>query len=218
MGWQIILCSGDHMKEKVLIAITCLALLSLISISPAAEAQIVKSYEGNLTQKVLQNQINYTSLIRFLGVPGIAAAEVTKFTAPTAGWKLTRVNILGYDGFNGTVESIPTQRLIAMEVRDSKFNLLYRFTDTQIPYTNFLLNLTVPTLLSIELPSVPVSGDFFICFFDRGAVAVGSEAQNKSTNSSFIFNEAESALGPATLPISASNTMPVNWIMSVVGS
>lgn len=193
-------------------------MLSLISISPAVEAQVLKSYEGNLTQMVLENQINYTTLVRYIGVPGLATAEVTKFTAPKSGYKLTRVNILGYDGFNGTASSIPTQRIIALEVRDSKFNLLYRFADTQIPYTNFLLNLTVPTLLSIELPSVPVSGEFYICFFDRGAVAVGSELQNKSTNSSFIFNEAEVTLGPASLPVSATKTAPVNWIMSVVGS
>jgi len=205
------------MKKMILIAITCLAILSLISIS-LAEAQVIKSYEGNLTQKVMQNQINYTTMIRYFGIPGLASAEVTKFTAPKSGWKLTRVNILGYDGFNGTTGSIPTQRTIALEVRDDKFNLLYRFTDSQIPYTNFLLNLTMPTLMGIELPSIPVSGDFFVCFFDRGAVAVGSEIQNKSTNSSFIFNEAEATLGPANLPESASKTAPVNWIMSVVGS
>ncbi|MGA9098932.1 MAG: hypothetical protein WB392_08390 [Methanotrichaceae archaeon] len=206
------------MKMMILITIMCLAVLSLISISPAAEAQVIKSYQGNLTQKVMGNQVNYTTLVRFLGIPGLAAAEVTKFTAPNPGWKLTRVNILGYDGFNGTANSVPTQRTIALEVRDSKFNLLYRFTDSQIPYTNFLLNLTMPTLMTIELPPVPVSGDFFVCFFDRGAVAVGSEIQNKSTNSSFIFNEADATLAPADLPVSAGKTTPVNWIMSVVGS
>ncbi|MFB3765463.1 MAG: hypothetical protein ACE14P_09475 [Methanotrichaceae archaeon] len=206
------------MKKMMLIAIICLAMLSLISISPAAEAQVLKSYEGNLTEKVMANQINYTTLVRYLGVPGLATAEVTKFTAPKSGYKLTRVNILGYDGYNGSAESIPMQRIIALEVRDSKFNLLYKYADTQVPYTNFLLNLTVPTLLSLELPSVPVSGEFYICFFDRGAVAVGSEVQNKSTNTSFVFNEAEAALGPASLPISQTETVPVNWIMSVVGS
>lgn len=218
MGWQIMACRGDHMKKMILTAIICLAMFSLISISLAADAQVVKSYEGNLTQKVMGNQIDYTTLTRFLGIPGLAAAEVTKFTAPKANWKLNRVNILGYDGFNGTVKSIPTQRTIALEVRDSKFNLLYRFTDTQIPYTNFLLNLTMPTLLSIELPAIPVSGDFFVCFFDRGAVAVGSEIQNKSTNTSFIFSEAESVLSPADLPTAGNKTVPVNWIMSVTGS
>lgn len=218
MGWQIINCRGDHTKKMTLIAIISLAMLSLASIPQAAEAQVLKSYEGNLTEKVIANQIDYTTMTRLLGVPGLATAEVTKFTAPRPGWKLTKVNVLGYDGFNGTANSVPTQRTIALEIRDSKFNLLYRFTDTQIPYTNFLLNLTMPTLISIELPPIAVSDDFFVCFFDRGAVAVGSEIQNESTNTSFIFSEAEAILSPADLPLSANSTAHVRWIMTATGS
>jgi len=206
------------MKRMMLIPIICLAILSLISISLAAEPQVINSYEGNLTQKLMQNQINLVSLYSILGIPGLATAEVTKFTAPKPGWKLSRVGILGYDGYNGTANSVPTQRIIALEVRDKDFNLLYKYADVQIPYTNIIFNLTGPTVITFELPSVPVSNEFYICFFDRGAVAVGAEIQNKSTNSSFMFSEAEATLAPASLPVSANETVPVNWIMSVVGS
>jgi hypothetical protein len=209
------------MRMRFLIAALCLASMALVSISLADDTstgQILHSYEGNLTEKLLQNQVNFASLRDVFGIPGFAIAETTKFKAPKSGWKLNRVGILGYDGFNGTVASVPAQRVIALEVRDKNFNLLYRFADVQIPYTNFLLNITSPTMVTIELPSISVSDEFFVCFFDRGAVGVGFERPNATTNSSFLFNEAGNELVSASLPLSKNQTTQVNWIMSVVGS
>ena len=201
------------------ITVLCLLALSLTGISAAAgaqsrENQAIYSYEGNLSQK----KIVSIDLLSTMGLPAYFVAEAVKFKAPKPNWKLNTVQILGWDGFNGTMESIPRERIIALEVRDKDLNLLYKFADSQLPYSNFILNVTETSPFTIRIPSIPVSDEFYVCFYDRGAIAVACEILNETSQNSFIYIEPGNTLLPANLPFKGKESVPLNWIMTVSGN
>lgn len=208
------------MKRLVLfIAALCLAALSMTGISLAAEAsdsqyRTIYSFDGNISEKDLHF---ITNSVPF-GRPGMVVAQTAKFIPPKSGWKIKAVDVLAYDGFNGTPISVPEDRVIVLEVRDKDHNLIYRFADSVLPYSNYVFNVTHPRSMMIELPSVPVSDEFYICFFDRAVVGVAYEFLNQTNGNSFFYNEAGDELFPATLPVAENQTSPINWIMSVTGS
>jgi len=204
----------------LLITVLCLLALSLTGISAAADAksadnQVINSYDGNLSHK----RIVSIDLLSIMGLPAYFIAEAVKFKAPKPGWKLSTVQILGWDGYNGTVQSIPRERIIALEVRDKDLNLLYKFADSQLPYSNFIRNATETYPFTIRLPSIPVSDEFYVCFYDRGAIAIASEVLNETSQNSFIYIEDGNKLLPANLPLFKENeSLPLNWIMTVGGN
>ncbi len=202
---------GDHLKKILIIAVMSLAIISLTA--EAQNAEVLSSYEGNISQV----EFELGSLMGVFGLPGFDFAQTVKFTAPSPDWKLKQVRVLGWDGFNGTVESVPVRNVIALEVRDKDLNLLYKLADVQVAYTNYVFNYTGPLMMEIELPSVPVSDEFYVSFYDRGSVGVGFEVLNATNNRSFILNVAGKELVPAQLPVNG-NATPVNWLMEVVGS
>jgi len=204
----------------LLITVLCLLALSLTGISAAADAksadnQVINSYDGNLSHK----RIVSIDLLSIMGLPAYFIGEAVKFKAPKPGWKLNTVQILGWDGYNGTVQSIPRERIIALEVRDKDLNLLYKFADSQLPYSNFIRNATETYPFTIRLPSIPVSDEFYVCFYDRGAIAIASEVLNETSQNSFIYIEDGNKLLPANLPLFKENeSLPLNWIMTVGGN
>jgi len=204
----------------LLITVLCLLALSLTGISAAADAksadnQVINSYDGNLSHK----RIVSIDLLSIMGLPAYFIAEAVKFKAPKPGWKLSTVQILGWDGYNGTVQSIPRERIIALEVRDKDLNLLYKFADSQLPYSNFIRNATETYPFTIRLPSIPVSDEFYVCFYDRGAIAVAGEVLNETSKNSFIYIEDGNTILPANLPLFKENeSLPLNWIMTVGGN
>ena len=152
--------------------------MSIAGISVAADAstsqnQILNSYVGNLSQKDLR-LFDALSLFR---QNGFFIGEAVKFKAPRSGWKLKSVEVIAWDGFNGSINSIPAPRIIGLEVRDKDLNLLYKFADSQLPYSNYARNATTLYPMAIEVPSIPVSDDFYICFYDRGLVVAFEEPQ-----------------------------------------
>lgn len=207
-------------KMVLLITVLCLMVLSLTGISAAADAkspenQLLNSYDGNLTQK----KIVSIDLLSVMGLPAYFIAEAVKFKAPKPDWKLNTVQILGWDGYNGSTQSIPSERIIALEVRDKDLNLLYRFTDSQLPYSNFVRNATQTYPFTMRLPSIPVSDEFYVCFYDRGAIAIAAEVLNKTSENSFIYIEDGNALLPSNLPLFGQNeSVPLNWIMTIGGN
>ncbi len=207
-------------KMVLLITVLCLMVLSLTGISAAADAespenQLLNSYDGNLTQK----RIVSIDLLSVMGLPAYFIAEAVKFKAPKPDWKLNTVQILGWDGYNGSMQSIPSERIIALEVRDKDLNLLYRFSDSQLPYSNFVRNATETYPFTMRLPSIPVSDEFYVCFYDRGAIAIAAEVLNKTSQNSFIYIEEGNALLPSNLPLFGQNeSVPLNWIMTIGGN
>ena len=205
----------------LLIAALCLLTLSLTGISSVAEAQspvvqVLYSYEGNITQK----EIIPVDLLSILGAPGYFFAEAVKFKAPKANWKINKVRLYGWDGYNGSVESIPDERIFSIEIRDKDLNLLYKFSDSQLPYSNFARNATGLYPFVVNMPDVPVSDEFYICFYDRGAMAIASEFVEDISKNSFIYIEGGDQLvplQPAVIRKSEDESTPINWIMEVVG-
>jgi len=200
----------------MLIATSCLLTLSLASISAFADSQstdeqVLYSYEGNVTDM----SILPVDLVSYIGKPAFFIAEAVKFKAPKANWKVDSVQLYAWDGYDGSNESIPSERIISLEIRDKDLNLLYKFADSQIPYTNYARNATGIYPLTIEIPQISVSGDFYICFYDRGAIAIASEPLNKTSENSFLY--VDGSLLNSTLPTAETTVTPVNWIMKVTG-
>lgn len=197
-------------------ATSCLLTLSLASISAFADLQstdeqVLYSYEGNVTDK----SILPVDLVSYIGKPAFFIAEAVKFKAPKANWKIDSVQLYAWDGYDGSNESIPSERIIGLEIRDKDLNLLYKFADSQIPYTNYARNATGMYPLTIEIPQTSVSDDFYVCFYDRGAIAIASEALNKTSENSFLY--VDGSLLNSTLPTAETTVTPVNWIMKVTG-
>ncbi len=140
------------------------------------------------------------------------AGEAVKFTAPKAGWKLQKVRVLGWSGYNNSSQSFPADRNIMLEIRDKDLNLLYKFADAQ---NNYFLSDAGPLLGEIEIPAVPVTGDFYVVFYDRGAAPIGMENFN-GTGNSFIFINGQ--ILPADRTIQETNeTIKINWLIEALG-
>ncbi len=202
----------------LLITLLCLLALSLTGVSVAVDAQspenqMIYSYEGNISDNLVP--VLLPSIYR---APAYFIAEAVKFEAPKANWKISAVHLYGWDGFNGSDESVPMEQLIALEIRDKDLKLLYKFADSQIPYSNYARNATLLYPLTIEIPQIPVSDDFYVCFYSRAAIAIGSEILNETSENSFIYIAEGNELLPAMLPTGETTRTPINWIMAVSGN
>jgi hypothetical protein len=138
-------------------------------------------------------------------------AEVVRFTPPSEPWILSKVQIGGWDGFDNV--TLPSERTVYLEIRDDDFNLLYQFADSQIPY----FTSTGIVLTEIEVPPIMVEGDFYICFYDRGAVGVAYDDTDPSGRS-YWYDRYTRDLSPAGTVLEGSEEIaPINWIIRAVG-
>lgn len=151
--------------------------------------------------------------ITFAASPTYGSGQAVIFTAPRPGWKLESVLIMASDGWNASRKELPNPLPFAVEIRDANLRLLYHFADTQLPY--FTSNEGI-RLANIELPDVPVNGDFFVCFYGYMALGLAAELQNVTDNS-YYFDKLEGQLYPGFLPVKNNQTLPVNWIIRVAG-
>lgn len=191
-------------------------MISAICLAGMAAAQNA-GVEGNATMTVLsqdsganitQMDITLYTVARDWGADLYSVGEAVKFTAPRSGWRLKQVRILGHNGFNGTALPIPENFLI--EVRDGNLNLLYQFADTQNAYFTY----TSPVLRAIDVPALPLSGDFYVIFYDRGTMKIGMETENGTGNSYFYVY---GGLIPAQFKIENSEAVNINWVIRAVG-
>ncbi|MFZ3147645.1 MAG: hypothetical protein WA137_01240 [Methanothrix sp.] len=151
----------------------------------------------------------FSSLVEF---GSLDIGDAVKFTAPKAGWKLQKVRVLGWSGFNESSQTYPADRNIMLEIRDKDLNLLYKFADAQ---NNYFLSETGPLFGEIEIPAVPVTGDFYVVFYDRGAAPIGMETSD-GTGNSFIFVNGQ--ILPADRTIQETNeTIKINWLIEAAG-
>lgn len=200
----------------MVLVLTSLCLITIIGLSIAAEApkeDVLKSYKGNVSP---ENTIRLR-MVDLYGLTGLNFAEAVKFKAPRSDWTLKSIELIGYDGFNGTQASLPSPQTIALEIRDKDLNLLYKYSDSQLPYTNFFRNDTGPVPMMFELPPIKVSDDFYVMIYDRGAFQVMAEMN--VTGDSFYFNPFTKLVRPMEVIREKDNkTIPVNWIMVAVGN
>ena len=158
------------------------------------------------------SEMNFTLFSSLVEFGSLGVGEAVKFTAPKAGWKLQKVRVLGWSGYNQSTKSYPSDRNIMIEIRDKDLNLLYKFADAQ---NNYFLSDIGPRFGEIEVPAVAVTGDFYVVYYDRGAALIGTETTD-ATGKSFLFMNGQ--MEPAEFPISENNeTIRVNWLMEAVG-
>ncbi|HUS75994.1 MAG TPA: hypothetical protein VMY43_08300 [Methanothrix sp.] len=158
--------------------------------------------------------MNFTlfSILNEFGLQGLGVGEAVKFTAPEAGWKLQKVRVVGWSGYNESTQTFPADKNILLEIRDKDLNILYKFADAQ---NNYLLSDTGPIMGEIEIPAVPVTGDFYVVFYDRGAAHIGME-NNNGTGNSFLFMGDQ--ILPAERTVQETNeTIKVNWMIEAAG-
>ena len=156
--------------------------------------------------------MNMTLYSAALNMDAFTVGEAVKFTAPNPGWKLKQVRVVGWNGFDGNATSIPKSDNFLIEVRDMDQNLLYRMVDTQNAYFTF----PVPILRAIDLPSISVTDEFYVVFYDRGSMLIGMELEN-STGNSYFYDSLRSELLPGELTDESNTTIKINWLIRAVG-
>ena len=145
--------------------------------------------------------------------PTYGLAQVVKFTAPKSGWKLENILVMATDYWNESSKQLPSPLPFAIEIRDANLNMLYHFSDIQLPY--FTRGKGIP-MANIEVPDVPLSGDFFVCFYGYRSIGLVTELQN-ATGNSYYFDKQTGRIFNGVLPIRNNETLPVNWLIRAVG-
>jgi hypothetical protein len=145
--------------------------------------------------------------------PTYGSAQTVKFTAPKPGWKLEAVLVMATDGWNSSSKQLPIPLPFAIEIRDANLRLLYHFADTQLPY--FTSNKGV-RMAAIEVPELPIDGDFFVCFYGYRSLGLATELQNATGNSHY-FEKQTGRIYPGELILRNNQTLPVNWIIRALG-
>lgn len=165
------------------------------------------------TEEVLKYESGILTDLSTTSPIGILA-ETVRFTPPREPWTLTRVQVAGWNGFDN--ETLPPERLIYLEIRDEDLNLLYQFADSQIPYFTD----TSPVMSDFEIPALTVSGDFYVCFYDRGALGVAFNATDSDEDTrSYRYNRFTRELLPAKVITEESGeSVSINWLIRAVGN
>ena len=194
--------------------LACLFCAALCINAIAAEAATTQltTLRGDSGKNYSEMNFTLFSTLNEFGAQGLGIGEAVKFNAPKAGWKLQMVRVLAWSGFNNSTQTFPADRNVLLEIRDKDLNLLYKFADSQ---NNYFLSETGPVFGEIEIPAVPVTGDFYVVFYDRGAAHIGME-NNNGTGNSFIFVNGQ--ILPAERTIQTTNeTIKINWLIEADG-
>lgn len=202
------------MKKNILL-ISAFCFLALLGMAVAQDG----ATSANPSMMVLQQDtasnntnISLYSAAQDWGIYAFSIGEAVKFTAPKSEWKLKKIQVLGWNGFNETTRTVPSSDNFLIEIRDKDLNLLYRLSDTQNAYfTNPL-----PILRTIDIPALTLTGDFYIIFYDRSTMRIGVELEN-GTGNSYQYNDLNSKLIPADFKIENNTTTKVNWVIRAVG-
>jgi hypothetical protein len=155
------------------------------------------------------SEMNYT----FVVSPTYGSAQTVKFTAPTSGWTIKSILIMATDGWNASSKQLPNKLPFAIEIRNADLELLYHFSDIQLPY--FTTSHGV-VMTGVEVPDVIVSGDFFVCFYGYRSLLLAAELQN-GTGNSYIFNKPTHQIYSSDFRSRNNQTFSINWLIRVAG-
>jgi hypothetical protein len=156
------------------------------------------------------NMSSIQSLASFGWNPNTVGAAV-KFSPPKAGWSLSEVQVVGWNIFDPKNETHPEDKFFALEVRDSALNLLYKLVDSRLTY----FQSGEPSMAAIEIPTTTVNGDFYVIFYDRGGVGIGTNV-TKAQETSYFYNSLVRQMLPAQVVLS-NETASLNWIIRAAG-
>jgi len=151
--------------------------------------------------------------ITFVISPTFGSAQTVKFTAPKPGWRLEKVLVMATDFWNSSRKDLPTPKQFAIEIRDKDLNLLYHFADLQLPY---FTHPDVITMAAIEVPTIPMSGEFYVSFYGYRSLGIAAELEN-ATGNSYYYDKPTGLLHHGVVPLSNKQALPVNWLIRVAG-
>jgi hypothetical protein len=196
-------------KSSLIIACLCFAALCISgSAAEPSEAQL-KTLTGN--SELNYSEMNFTLFSALAEFGSFNIGEAVKLTAPSGGFKLKKVGILAWSGFNETTQTFPADRNIMLEIRDKDLKLLYKFADAQ---NNYFLS-QEPVYSEIEIPEMKLSGDFYVVFYDRGAAPIARVDAASSGNSFLLGN---GVIIPAEFIDEETNeTVGYNWVIKAIG-
>jgi hypothetical protein len=203
--------------KKMILLISAFCFLTLMGMTVAQS----NAASANLSMTVLKQDsgANITKMNMTLysagqdwGINAFGVGEAVKFTAPKPDWKLKQIRVLGWNGFNETTMTVPSPGNFLIEVRDENLNLLCRLADTQNAYFTF----PAPALRAIDVPALPLTGNFYIIFYDRSTMKLGVELE-KGTGNSYFYDSLNSELIPAEFKIDNNESTKVNWVIRAVG-
>jgi hypothetical protein len=202
---------GDPLKKVILLlAALCCAVLVFNSLAQTTQP----GASDNFSVLTADSGTNISVMnATFTTSPAIAVGQAVKFQPPKAGWKLKLISIMATDGWNSSVKTFPTPLPFTIEIRDKDLNLLYHYADTQLPY---FTHPDLITMADIEVPAMPMSGEFYVCFYGYGQIALMTELQN-STGNCYYYVMPTGQLAPAELQLENNSTLPVNWIIRAAG-
>ena len=223
---------GDYLRRKILIAafICCVSLCFCgfaAGLSPnALGLNQLKQSESSQSAATMEHPENITLLRQDSGTnlsmmnisvavsPTYGSSQAVKFTAPKSGWKLENVLVMATDYWNASSKQLPYSLPFAIEIRDANLKLLYHFADIQLPYFTSSNGIR---MANIEVPEMPISGDFFVCFYGYRSIGLVTEVQN-ATGNSYYFDKQTGMIYNGVLPIRNNKTLPVNWLIRVAGN
>ncbi|VVB68938.1 Uncharacterised protein [uncultured archaeon] len=181
-------------------------------VSPQGEyyAQILPKSDGNF----LTTSFNMSSVqsMAFFGWNPNTVGAAVKFKPPSNGWNLKKIQVVGWNYFDPKNETHPEEKIFALEIRDSKLKLLYKITDSRLNY----FQSGEPSMATIEIPPIPMSDEFYIIFYDRGGVAVGTNV-TAPQDTSYFYNSLADQMLPAKLTLNGQEAS-LNWIIRAVGT
>lgn len=193
-------------------ALCCATVISDMIAAQELGAQQLTVLKQDSGKNFSDMNISLYSAVNNLGDAGLNAGEAVKFTAPKPGWKLKAVQIVGWSSFNNTTKRFPPDRNFLLEVRDKDYNLLYKFADAQNMYFAAITGIVVHRM---DIPAIPLTGDFYVIFYDRGSMGLGRENENGTGNSFLVVN---GRLIPAEFRNQKTNeTYKANWLIRAIG-
>jgi len=204
--------------RKIILFVTVLFCAAMINgvmaqnNAPISKLTVLKEDSGNLSEMIL---LPYTTFQDFGSLTGLFVGEAVMFTAPKPGWKISGIEVTGLTTYNNTTKDFGPDKNFLVEIRDKNLNLLYKFADTQNLYFAYVSEGRFISR-AIMLPSIPVTGDFYVIFYDRGSMRIGMEKTNETSNSFFFIGN---QMKPATFELTGktNETMKINWLIRVAG-
>ena len=119
------------------------------------------------------------------------------FTPPSKPWTLDKVRVVGeYINLSGDT-------VFALEIWDNEYNLLYKLSDYSLVYFNTTFKWT-----EIDIPDITITGDFYVCIFDRTSIIVGADTDNPAMRSYVVIRDPKGMVKEEKL----------NWMIRAVGA
>ena len=69
-------------------------------------------------------------------------------------------------------------------------------------------------MANIEVPTMSMNSDFFICFYGYRSLGLAAELKN-ATGNSYFFDKLTARLYYGVLPLKNNQTLPVNWLIII---